>query len=244
MKMKNKKTEQEAKKLESKRLLAEAKRKKRMSSSDLQREEIETSEEKQSFLIVCEGQNTEKSYFDQFKIPNAEITTIGTGHNTVSLVQYTKKIVDSKKEKGSTFDQIWCVFDKDDFDSFDQAIQLAIRYGFKVAYSNQAFEYWLILHFNDHQGGAMPRTDYSKRINGEISKYGAFYDADGSKMVDENFFTYLQSINPTSKKSRQQEAISRAKKIFENKIGMKPSLSESITTVYQLIMEIVDLKED
>ena len=55
------------------------------------------------------------------------------------------------------YDQIWCVFDKDDFsdNDFNYAIHLANKLNFYTAYSNQAFEYWLILHFDDHQGGGI-----------------------------------------------------------------------------------------
>lgn len=240
MKMKNKKAVQEAQRQETKQQLSEAKRKKRMEGGNVQRRNIDVKEEKHSFLIVCEGQNTEKSYFDQFKIPTAEITTIGTGHNTVSLVEYTKKYAEQKKKQDVTFDEVWCVFDKDDFNSFDEAINLAIKYGFNAAYSNQAFEYWLLLHFNNHQGGAMPRTDYGKKINDEIVKYNAYYDADGSKIVDDKFFMLLQSINPVSKKLRQAEAINRAEKILESKTGLKPSLSESVTTVFQLVKALTE----
>ncbi|MBF9019024.1 MULTISPECIES: RloB family protein [unclassified Oceanispirochaeta] len=56
---------------------------------------------------------------------------------------------------------------KDDFSDsdFNTAITNAESYGFKVAYSNQAFEYWLILHFNDHQGGSIHRDSYNSIIN-------------------------------------------------------------------------------
>lgn len=42
---------------------------------------------------------------------------------------------------------------------FNNAIQIAEANNFGVAYSNQAFEYWIILHFNDHQGGGLDRRD-------------------------------------------------------------------------------------
>lgn len=238
MKMKNKKAEQEADRIAAKERLRQSKRNKRFAEPVLDREKAHT-EEKKSFLIVCEGENTEKSYFEQFRIPNAEITAIGTGYNTISLVNYTYKIVNQKKNNGQTFDQVWCVFDKDDFNTFDEAIELARQYGFYAAHSNQAFEYWLILHFNDHQGGAMPRTDYGKQINSAINPLGANYDADGSKTIDDKFFTILQSIDPKTHNTRQSEAIKRAKRNHINKQGMKASECESNTTVYLLVEEIL-----
>ena len=47
------------------------------------------------------------------------------------------------------------MFDKDDFSAndFNNAITIAESNNLGVAYSNQAFEYWIILHFDDHQGG-------------------------------------------------------------------------------------------
>ncbi|WP_394333999.1 RloB domain-containing protein [Chryseolinea serpens] len=58
---------------------------------------------------------------------------------------------------------------------------VAAANGFGIAYSNQAFEYWLILHFEDHQGGAMARADYGNKLNRYINPLGASYEADGSK---------------------------------------------------------------
>jgi len=48
--------------------------------------------EKPSILIVCEGENTEPSYFNQFKVTSATVKSVGTGYNTVSLVEKAKKI--------------------------------------------------------------------------------------------------------------------------------------------------------
>ena len=108
-------------------------------------------------LIVCEGKNTEPSYFKQFRISSAIVKSIGEGYNTISLVKRAKQLAKRKK-----YDQIWCVFDADpkldntkQAQNFNNAIKLAEKHKFGIAYSNQAFEYWLILHLDDHQGGAM-----------------------------------------------------------------------------------------
>lgn len=42
--------------------------------------------EKERILIVCEGKNTEPSYFNLFRLTSTEIEAIGDGKNTVSLV--------------------------------------------------------------------------------------------------------------------------------------------------------------
>ena len=50
--------------------------------------------------------------------------------------------------------KVWVVFDRDDFDDFDQAVQEGVERGYQIAWSNQSFEYWLYLHFHysDLQG--------------------------------------------------------------------------------------------
>ena len=163
MKMKNKEAEQRAKREQIKAKRREQKRRKRQ-SVDLERGEA-TEETRKSILIYCEGENTEPSYFRELKISNADIKAFGEGKNTISLVKSAKQIADEGK-----YDEVWCVFDKDDFleQNFNKAIDLAKSYGFNVAYSNQAFEYWLILHFEDHQGGAMHRDNYAKKLNANL----------------------------------------------------------------------------
>ena len=46
-----------------------------------------TREIKQSFLIICEGENTEPDYFNEFKLGSAKVESVGQGLNTISLVR-------------------------------------------------------------------------------------------------------------------------------------------------------------
>ena len=105
---------------------------------------------KQTFLIVCEGEVTEPEYFNSFRLTSANVKAIGKGMNTISLVKEAIAIRDIEKRRSRNYDQCWVVFDKDDFSDgdFNAAIQMAQTNGFHVAYSNQAFEYWFLLHFN------------------------------------------------------------------------------------------------
>ena len=146
--------------------------------------------EKPTILIVCEGKNTEPSYFEQFKLSSATIKTVGQGYNTVSLVRQAIAL----KKKGE-YTKVWCVFDADpkpnntkQSQNFNNAIKMAKANKFGVAYSNQAFEYWLLLHFEDHQGGALHRDDYEGKINSNINPLGVNYD--GS--ISYNFFQHGQ----------------------------------------------------
>src|SRR6476661_5217765 len=83
-------------------------------------------------LILCEGERTEPNYFRSFRVPGiVVIKVVGTGHNTVRLVQEALK-----KSREEDYDQVWCVFDKDSFplQNFNDAITLAEGGGIRVAY--------------------------------------------------------------------------------------------------------------
>lgn len=187
-------------------------------------------------LIVCEGENTEPSYFNQFKLSSAEIIPIGEGYNTVSLVERANKFAQDAK-----YDQVWCVFDKDDNSDeiFNRAIELAASYGFGVAYSNQAFEYWLILHLNDHQGAQMHRNGYHEKINQLLKPFKITYDGTGSKIISEEFFEILDGIDSKTRTKRVDLAIMRAKRNHKQFFHHNPAKNESSTTVYELVRELL-----
>lgn len=74
------------------------------------------------------------------------------------------------------FDCVWVVFDKDDFNDFNEAIALVERKGFMAGWSNGAFELWYLLHFV-YLDSAISRTDYITKLENEICKiddYGDF----------------------------------------------------------------------
>lgn len=237
--MKNKKSIQAQKMEDHIKQLLEAKKKKRREEPILERKEP-IKPQKAKFLIFCEGENTEPSYFNQFKLSNAEIEPIGEGYNTISLVNRAIKIVEQKKFHGKKYDQIWCVFDKDDFSDsdFNEAIRKAEANNMKVAFSNQAFEYWIILHFQDHQGGQLHRNYYNEIINRHLSSYNLSYDGKDSKIITEGVFELLQSIPKNKKRSRQKNAIIRAKRIYDVKKNEPPAKTESNTSVYKLIEQL------
>jgi len=196
--------------------------------------------EKPSILIVCEGENTEPSYFNQFRITSAKVTSLGEGYNTVSLVYRAFELA----QKGN-YDQVWCVFDKDDFNDndFNSAIQIAEANNFGVAYSNQSFEYWLILHFNDHQGGGMSRNSYNDRINEHLKPFKIIYDGSGNKLIEEDFFEQLDGIDDKTKMKRVELAINRAERNYNHFDHTNPAREESSTTVFKLVKELLKYVE-
>lgn len=231
MKMKNKKEEQIAAKKRHKEQL----RKKRKAEPGFERA-APILAEKPTILIVCEGENTEPSYFNQFRLTSATVKPVGEGYNTISLVNSAIQLADEKN-----YEQVWCVFDKDDFsdNDFNNAIVLAKANNFGIAYSNQAFEYWLILHFNDHQGGGIHRDNYDDKINKLIKPFKVVYDGKKSKMINEDFFELLDGFDEKTNEKRVDLAIKRAERNYKQHNHSNPAKEESTTTVFELVKELL-----
>jgi hypothetical protein len=231
MKMKDKKAEQSATKLKHLKQLKAQRRK----EPSLERP-VAALTEKPSILIVCEGENTEPSYFNQFRINSAKVKSVGEGYNTVSLVN--RAIVLAQQ---GNYDQVWCVFDKDDFNDndYNAAIQIAEVNNFGVAYSNQSFEYWFLLHFNDHQGGGMHRNSYNVKINELLKPFNVIYDGNGTKLIEEDFFELLEGIDSKTSRKRVELAIMRAERNYDDFDHKNPAKEESTTTVFKLVRELL-----
>jgi len=231
--MKNKKVEQAAQRQQRKNELKAAKSYRVTPVFEI---EQPTRVEKQIILIVCEGVNTEPSYFHQFRLSSAKIVPVGTGCDTIRVVERARG-----EQQKSIYDQVWVVFDKDDFpaNDFNTAISMAEASGFGVAYSNQAFEYWMLLHFEDHQGGGMHRDDYHDKLNSYLQAFKQYYDGKGNKLVTREIFDLLLAKDPRTAMSRQQMAISRAKRIYDQLLHNSPADEESSTTVFKLVEEML-----
>ncbi|MDE6770058.1 MAG: RloB family protein [Muribaculaceae bacterium] len=195
-------------------------------------------------LVVAEGENTEYSYFSKFRIPGVLVVPVGVGLGTMSLVKEVERIrAKNIRKYHCDFDETWVVFDKDEYPDFVEAIKYAENCGYKVAYSNQAFEYWLLLHFNNHQGQPMDRSHYIEAINRHLSQIKPSVKIDSnSKIIDEKVFELLNAINPLSGRSRLQEAFDRASAIYDSKLLANVPFEESVTTVHLLLKSIANLR--
>lgn len=125
---------------------------------------------KTRMLIVCEGTRTEPNYFHGFDLgPN--IVIHGAGMNTLSLVERAEKLRLEAIEDRAPFDEVWVVFDKDGFkdEQFNSAVGKAQIGGISVAWSNEAFELWYLLHF-EYNTSALTRFTYGERLAHYLGK--------------------------------------------------------------------------
>ena len=68
-------------------------------------------EVKQTFLIICEGVNTEPDYFNAFRLTSANVKALGQGMGTLALVHKAIHIKEQEKLKGRTYNQM-CIRDR------------------------------------------------------------------------------------------------------------------------------------
>lgn len=194
-------------------------------SSDLSRRQG-VREIKQSFLIVCEGEKTEPDYFKAFRMTAASVKAVGQAMNTMTLVSKAISIRDADQKRKKYYDQCWVVFDKDDFPAkdFNQAIRFAEKNGFRVAYSNQAFEYWFLLHYKLYKG-SIHRNQYKEMLTKLTGM--PYIKTEGYGAIMYNLLL-----------SRQQQAINNAEVVLAEISRGNPAEEESSTTVQRLVMEL------
>ena len=102
-------------------------------------------------LIVCEGERTERSYFeelaDRYRLSTANIHVVGRGADPRTVVREAKKRSRRERRHGETYDEVYCVFDRDEHETFVQACREARDSRVIVAASWPCFEFRPRLHF-------------------------------------------------------------------------------------------------
>lgn len=166
------------------------------------------------YLIITEGEVTEVNYFkgikkiidnkykDRIKVESRQLVLEikGLGRGTSKLVNYA-----IKRRSQENYSEVWVVFDKDNFEDFDEAIKLANSEDINVAWSNTCFELWILLHFQDF-GSPLIAGKYSDKLDMHFKNFkynGGKYEKDA-----ENIFELI--------KDNTSEAIKRSNKLLDN----------------------------
>lgn len=112
-------------------------------------------------LIVCEGTVTEPDYFqgvkEHYGLSTANIAiTPASGSDPASVVRHARRLADGEKKLGEKFDRVYCVFDRDEHQNFEEASEQIRALRFYSARSWPCFEYWLLLHFEYRRNPFFP----------------------------------------------------------------------------------------
>ena len=172
---------------------------------------------KKTIYVATEGTDTEILYFeflDRFR-EEIKIKPLGVGRSPAGVKDRIENQF-AKKDFGKN-DLAWIVVDRDrwEIDEIDQVQRWAENNNCKFALSNQCFEIWLILHFEDKSG-----FDSSKQCKRHFEK----------KFCNKDKFPKYESLDETDIKV----AITRAKTRYGPKNTTWPRNS-GCTTVYHLV---------
>ena len=149
----------------------------------------------------------------------------GIGANTLSLVNVAIKLKEEADDTEYPYDQVWVVFDRDCFPAynFDNAITSASSNAINAAWSNEAFELWYILHFEERITG-MSRHEYADKLT---SYLGQRYKKNSTEMYD-----LLQTLG------NEENAIRRSERLSQEHLHLPPSRSNPCTLVNKLVKEL------
>jgi hypothetical protein len=198
---------------------------------------IESIEKIKSFLIICEGE-TEEFYFKSFPVITATVKAFAAKSSNIILVEYAENLSKLAEYKGF---EIWCVFDFDidpnienQKQDYDFAIEYAKKQGFKVAYSNDAFELWYVLHYKDIASGELHRDVYFGFL-GNINIWDINYRKNG-KTVEFAKTVYKKLEDDIN--ASQEEAIKRAERLCKSQEEKLYSEQNPCTMVFALVLEL------
>lgn len=222
---------------------------------------------KEFFLLVCEDESTEPYYFEKVFQEEFEkllpkdtirVEPVGTGRNSLGVVERALSIISNRSETiPKEIDHVWVIFDKDDLDNndstkirFEEAFIKARENNIQVAYSNECFELWLLLHFVDIDGlSPIPRNTTESEKYGDCL-YGMLQNSInthlsvGKKILYSHkhhkkpYVSVSELIKLIIQYGDEEKAIERAKRLDELHKHINPIDANPNTTVYKLVQEL------
>ena len=193
-------------------------------------------------FIWSHTKKAEIEYFQEFK--NYLQTSLVVAKKEISWTpqELISKVIEWKNKEinEEDNDRVWCIFDVDDFykkdtDGLLQAIKEARKNDIKIAYANECFEFWILLHF-ERPTNAIPRADFEKKIKKLFKK-----EKLGEFRKNQKVFSVLLPF--------QDKAIKNAKnlrygngEIIWNKV--LDEMGNPSTNIHSLVEEINKIKPD
>lgn len=143
-------------------------------------------------LIVSEGSKTEPNYFNEIRrmyrlrTASVQVRPSELGTAPIQVVQYARQLFESgdahKGIQPRSFERVYAVFDRDDHESYHDALTLADSLNgklrsdirrtihFQAIASVPCFELWLLLHFEEVQS-PLHRNDVMRSLKRHLPGY-------------------------------------------------------------------------
>ncbi len=189
--------------------------------------------ENNKFYILTNGKCSEKLYFDLLKKKQTmyKVEVKFVNGTPLDVVNECVKIVGNAN-------QVWALFDIDEAyneEKLEPAIQLANKSGVRYAFSNKAFEVWLISHFEQFSRAANNDeliVELNKLVNSNMSKPKIEYKKNDEQLIKDRFIP------------KYKDAVNNAKIVYQTKTKDQKMLNSgkvkiwdmcSCTTVFMLV---------
>uniref|UniRef100_UPI0025CFCFCE RloB family protein n=1 Tax=Sulfurimonas sp. TaxID=2022749 RepID=UPI0025CFCFCE len=180
-------------------------------------------------LIACEDTKSSRFYFTKmikdYGLRGKVTFAKHIGTNPMKVLGAIKVHL----LKDSNFDEKWIVIDKDSYSKseFNGTIASAKALNINVAYANEAYELWILLHFEE-QTAYINRLQLNKKL---------------TTMIDyEKNNEFIYEIV----KSKQSEAIKRSKNLIKHFTDINgcpdPFNDNPSNTIYKLVESLEKLK--
>jgi RloB-like protein len=199
-------------------------RRRRGRQREVRREGVRNQNE--TILIICEGNKTERIYFNDLRLHGSyNVKIICPNTNVQDPVNLIKEAIIKKDEYDISIedgDSVWCLFDRDNNlqEQIQKALKESKKHDIKILFSNPSFELWYLLHF-DYTTAYLENRTLLQRLSQYISSYSK----------SESYYNKLNSY--------QKQAIDNAKKLFnyhkEEGRELYHINTNPITNVYEII---------
>lgn len=174
-------------------------------------------------LIVSEGSKTEPLYFKEIKntyrlrTANVEVHPCALGTEPIQVVRYAEQLfekgVPHKRVRAKGFEKVFAVFDRDDHQSYFDALKIAEsldrklrndanqHVSFRAIASVPCFQLWLLLHFEDVYH-LLHRDEILRRLKQHMPSY--------SKGAGQSFAATKQCLNLAAQRAKNLNTLSSA----------------------------------
>ncbi len=194
-------------------------------------------------IVWAHTERAEIEYFQDFKnyletpLLIAKKKKLWTPQQLINYVVIWKQNNINQKDN----DQVWCVFDIDDFYKIDQkgflnAVVHAKNNNVKIAYINECFELWVLLHLEKISAQIKRGKDIEKKINTVFKKNGLKKFKKNQKV-----FNVLLPFQKQAIKNAKFLSVTRYNNInWDNVLSSKGNPSTSIHFLVEEILTLFD----
>lgn len=187
-------------------------------------------QEQKAVIISLEDTKSSKFYFEKLLVDKKLIGQVVIVKNIGQDPKNVLNAVIDHKQKNQkiSYEKSWAIFDRDDWSSeqINGTIQRARELDICIAISNEAYELWVLLHFE-----LLTRTTSREELNQKLNNhFKTYFRQEYSKSAQDVYGLII---------GFQDQAIANAKNLVKRHIRdfgeLDPEAQNPLTLVFQLV---------